>query len=917
MAILTFVQTFWATAISAIGDTARFAVTAGTTAGNPVLSVQNSAQGQSVAMTLGSGLLSAPAASTQAVSGGTTAFELDGEIHRLDLSALTGLAAAPAGAAMQGSSMLWLDRSGFSGNAVAAYRTGNLVFLSAADGGITTFRSAADGSLTRLSSLADTATMALEGITAMTSLSTTGGHYLIAASQTQNALVVLRIGSDGNLTPVSQIGAAEYLPVSLPTQVGAVTLNGQNFVILGAFGTSSLTVLRLGSDGSLTFADQVGDTRDTRFGGLTAMDIVTVNGQVLLAAAGNDGGVTLFRLLPSGQLVVLDTLVDETRSALQNIVDLCFVMVEGRLELFAMAAGDQGVTRILVDPALTGSDSAGITATSATGTAGNDVLTAPAGGALVRGGAGADVLIGGAGRDTLEGGDGADLYIPLPDSAGRDTIQGFDPAADRIDLSGYPQIYGPGALVIVPTATGALIRFGSVEITLIAAGAAPGSLSVAAVTAALVFAADRLNPGSTLPASLGLGTAEDADVFYWTAGRRIFDGGAGTDRISYAAAPSAAVIDLDSAAANAGSAAGHDLRAIEIVEGSAFGDRIAGTAAGDILLGGDGNDSIDGRGGNDWITPGAGQDTVQGGAGTDMVSFVEALDGVTVSLRGGQAQSGTETDLLAGIENVTGSIFADTIEGDSGANLLRGLGHYDWFVATAGADTIDGGSGRDMISYVNAPGGVTVDLGAGRGLAGMAAGQTYLSVERVTGSSYADIFYGSAGEDDFRGMSGNDWFNGSAGRDRYDGGGGSDTVAYAAAPAGVAASLLLGRGTAGQAARDLYTLIENLTGSDFADTLTGDHGANILQGLGGDDLIFGNGGADRIDGGAGADTLQGGAGNDLIDGGAGRDYAVFAGNRADYIVTGTATQATVQGPDGTDLLTGVEGLIFADGILLL
>jgi Ca2+-binding RTX toxin-like protein len=63
--------------------------------------------------------------------------------------------------------------------------------------------------------------------------------------------------------------------------------------------------------------------------------------------------------------------------------------------------------------------------------------------------------------------------------------------------------------------------------------------------------------------------------------------------------------------------------------------------------------------------------------------------------------------------------------------------------------------------------------------------------------------------------------------------------------------------------RDTFTSIENLTGSSFADQLGGDEGANVLDGLAGDDLLEGSGGFDQLIGGLGADTLVGGAGDDV------------------------------------------------------
>ncbi|MBV9548515.1 MAG: M10 family metallopeptidase C-terminal domain-containing protein, partial [Alphaproteobacteria bacterium] len=81
----------------------------------------------------------------------------------------------------------------------------------------------------------------------------------------------------------------------------------------------------------------------------------------------------------------------------------------------------------------------------------------------------------------------------------------------------------------------------------------------------------------------------------------------------------------------------------------------------------------------------------------------------------------------------------------------------------------------------------------------------------------------------------------------------------------------------------------------------------------GGDTITAGAGNDIILGGAGDDILQGGAGNDAIDGGSGTDAALYAGVFSAYSVTGSGDGIyTVSGPDGTDTLSNVEKLVFAD-----
>jgi len=137
----------------------------------------------------------------------------------------------------------------------------------------------------------------------------------------------------------------------------------------------------------------------------------------------------------------------------------------------------------------------------------------------------------------------------------------------------------------------------------------------------------------------------------------------------------------------------------------------------------------------------------------------------------------------------------------------------------AGNDTLNGGeSDGDVASYASAGSGVTVNLSdAGPQDTGGAGTDTILDVEGVTGSPQNDTFFGTAGANAF------------------SGGGGTDTVSYANAsgPSGVTVDLGAGTATGG----DTLSGIENVTGSEFADTITGGPGVNVLVCLDGTDTV--------------------------------------------------------------------------------
>jgi len=336
-----------------------------------------------------------------------------------------------------------------------------------------------------------------------------------------------------------------------------------------------------------------------------------------------------------------------------------------------------------------------------------------------------------------------------------------------------------------------------------------------------------------------------------------------------------------------------------------------GTRGDDVIHGTEDADTIYAGAGDDTVVPGAGSDLVDGGLGKDTVTFFDAPSGISADMLAGLITVQDDINTIIDVQNLTASVHADYIVTDDQDNKVRTLGHYDWIVASEGADRYDGGTGRDMVSYVFAEAAVAADLGAGVGLAGIAATHSFVSIERLTGSIHSDLFYGSDEEDDFRGLGGDDWMVGSGGgKDRYDGGTGRDTVAYSQSTSAVAASLTSGYGSKGDAARDLYTAVENLTGSSFDDFLGGDAGRNVLRGMAGNDHLIGAGGGD---------WLTGGKGDDHLVGGSGWDRAIYSGTKADYVITaiGDTHRVDRNGTDGTDTLKTIEVLEFSDGFVFL
>ncbi|MCZ8313843.1 M10 family metallopeptidase [Phreatobacter sp.] len=200
---------------------------------------------------------------------------------------------------------------------------------------------------------------------------------------------------------------------------------------------------------------------------------------------------------------------------------------------------------------------------------------------------------------------------------------------------------------------------------------------------------------------------------------------------------------------------------IENAIGGSGNDTITGNAAANDLRGGSGNDTISGRQGNDVIYGNEGSDTLSGNLGNDTL------------------YGGTGDDVLSGGQQ---------------------------------ADVLDGGANADTASYAEQTTGLTASLFAPGTNTGAALGDTYVSIENLTGGSGNDTLEGDGGANELQGNDGND--------------------------------ILLGR-----------------QGDDL---LRGGNGADELNGQLGNDTLFGDVGNDFLFGGVGNDTMTGGTGNDTF-----------------------------------------------------
>ena len=367
----------------------------------------------------------------------------------------------------------------------------------------------------------------------------------------------------------------------------------------------------------------------------------------------------------------------------------------------------------------------------------NDFVVGTAGDDALAGGGGADRLRGGSGNDSLDGGDGVDRVDYSQTSAGvtvglnnGNAIDDGDGGADTltsieqvtgsdfndlligadednvlfgglggdvlIGLAGDDQLFGgdgaanqmQGGLgndLYVVTANDTVVEFFGEGIDTVQTDHATYTLranfEVLAYTGAGAFR--------------GVGNAEDNvlygrtgdDVLSGLGGNDELHGGDGVDTADYSAAWDWITVDLaNGVAVDDGEGSSDTLTGIENVIGSAWDDEIYGDAGANVFTGGDGDDLLAG---------GGGIDVLRGGAGWDVADYSTAAGGVLVKLALGAAASDGDgaSDVLVGIEDLTGSAFADILIGEGGDNILDGGLGRDVLIGLDGNDILIGGDG--------------------------------------------------------------------------------------------------------------------------------------------------------------------------------------------------------------------------------
>ena len=466
------------------------------------------------------------------------------------------------------------------------------------------------------------------------------------------------------------------------------------------------------------------------------------------------------------------------------------------------ASSDRRVRVDLSDDSASGGHASGDTLVADTfenvmGSAHGDILTGDGGDNTLWGLDGDDTIEGGAGNDTIEGGAGADEMHGGYSSNG-DAADIMNTEMNTLSYAGSDA----GVTVNLATASASGGHADGDEIETYefqdadGDGSAGGDddgekIDVATFVNVTGSAHNDHLTGDMFANNLTGGKGDDslrggagADVLAGGPGADRLDGGSSThdhdndgttpeiqheDWAVYRSATAGVMVNLNTGNGTGGDAMGDTLKNIELVWGSKHGDTFVASEGVDIIHGDGGSDTVSYEASKHGVTVTLNDGQWTAATGDDLPAmFDPATDEIVAQWRGGTdtrpaavpddgsdaTKSYAEGDILASIENVTGSRQDDTITGDAVPNVIKGGDGNDKLNGGDQNDKLYGGAGNDILGAAdfNDDGNATAEAGD-------------------------DMLNGGAGNDKLYGGAGSDTLVGGAGDDELDGGSETDTTA--------------------------------------------------------------------------------------------------------------------------------------------
>ena len=220
------------------------------------------------------------------------------------------------------------------------------VFVAGADdNGVSVFELGRDGSLTNRDNVTDSGSLNLTGVSGLTTITSGGSTYLVAAGPTDNGLSVFRVSTAGVLTAVHDLADDATLKLAGVSRLASATVGGTPYVFAAGTVDDGISVFRVAANGMLTSVFNLADAGALELDGVKGLTTAVVGASTYLFAAGGvDNGFSVLRIGADGSLTEVNSVTDAGAMNLAGASDVATAVVGGVTYLFVAGAADNGVS---------------------------------------------------------------------------------------------------------------------------------------------------------------------------------------------------------------------------------------------------------------------------------------------------------------------------------------------------------------------------------------------------------------------------------------------------------------------------------------------------------------------------------------------------------------------------------------------
>jgi 6-phosphogluconolactonase (cycloisomerase 2 family) len=203
-------------------------------------------------------------------------------------------------------------------------------------------------SLNNVQNIADTAGLNLNGARAAVTAVLNGTNYLFVAATADDGISVFSVGTDGTLTFVDNVNDDATLELEDVSTLAMAEVNGTTYLFAGGF-DDGVSVFSVANDGTLANVDNVADDATLPLDAVLSLTTATVGGNTYLFTTGfNDDAVGVFAIAGDGTLSNVFNVADDAALLLDGARALTAADVNGTTYLFVAGGRDNGISSFSV-----------------------------------------------------------------------------------------------------------------------------------------------------------------------------------------------------------------------------------------------------------------------------------------------------------------------------------------------------------------------------------------------------------------------------------------------------------------------------------------------------------------------------------------------------------------------------------------